>query len=159
MRHSGRRTILIPLLAIVGGCYVSVPTDPVSIPPGGDLTISLSPEGMARLNQTSTRGGDAVTGQLVSVTGDSLTIAARLGGPAYAGAAGLSGLRQTLSFARADIERVTVGELHRGRTAAVVAAIVAVGTFAILTIFNPSGDPPGTTTPPPPPPSPLRPGG
>lgn len=158
MRIFRCRMIPITLLLALGACYVPAPADPVSIPPGEDITIRLSPEGRARLSETSTRGGDEVTGQLVSVTGDSLTIAARLGGPSYAGATALSTLRQTLSFARADIERVTIGELHRGRTLALVGAALAVGAVLLISLLNPSGDPPGTSIPPPPPPSPIGPG-
>ena len=157
MRIFRSRGIPIALLIALGACYVPAPADPLGVPPGETITIRLSPDGRARLNETSTRGGDEVTGQLVSVTADSLTIAARLGGPAYAGATTMSTLRQTLRFARADIERVTVGELHRGRTIALVGAALALGVVVLIGLLNPSGSPPGSSVPPPPPPSPLGP--
>ena len=66
-----------------------------------------------------------LSGQLLRLTQDSLTITTRLGGPTNAGSA-FGNLRQALTFARADIERITVPRLDRGRTAVIVGGAVVV---------------------------------
>ena len=147
------------LVGTLAGCHVQRPVSPLGVQPGEELTVVLSEEGRDRLSATSTRGGDEVTGRLVSVTSDSLSIAARLDALAAGGMVSRPGLRQTLTFSLDDIERVTTPELNRGRTVAVVGALVAVTTWLVIELFNVGDGGPGPVTPPPPPPAPLRPGG
>lgn len=140
---SWQALILLPLLSL--GCYVPKPADLGSIAPGEEFRIVLSDEGRERLSELSTEAGGELSGQLLNLTGDSLTITTRLRGPAYA--PGFGNLRQAMSFARSDIDQVTVPQLDRVRTSVIVAGalVVAVTVVAALLDFVGSND--STTDP------------
>lgn len=155
-RFLRRRTPLLLLPLVVLGCYVPELADPTSLPPGESLRLVLTPEGSARLDEITPMGGREVAGQLVSATGDSLTLTARLTGPSRVGGPS-STLRQTLTFSRMDIQQATVPRLHVGRTAAVVGGALVIAGLLIADVFDFRGNsPPGD--PGPPTPTPFRPG-
>lgn len=145
---------LILLAPLLWACYVPAPADPATMGRGEDLRVVLSDRGMEHLGAISPRVSREVTGQLTELTDDSLTLATRLRDPAYAGGS-LQTIRQNLTFARSDIQEVTVSQLHRARTALVVGAgIVAVSVLLadLLEFGGGGGDGPA----PPPGPSPIR---
>lgn len=153
MVFSKKVSVLLPL--IVMGCYVPEFADPMALPPGERVRLVLTPEGRGRLDEITPIGTGEVAGQLVRAEGDSLTLTARITLPSsIAGAP--STLRQTLTFARMDIQHATVPRLHVGRTAAVVGGAVVLAGLLIADVFDfrgnsPSGDPG------PQPPTPFRP--
>lgn len=144
--------LLLPLVML--GCFMPQPADPTSLPPGESLRLRLTPAGQARLADMMPGGGREVTGQLVLATGDSLTLTTPLSASTSGG--GASSLRQTLTFARVDIQEVTVPQLHIGRTAAVIGGAVVIAGILIADVLDFGGSsPPGDSGPAPP--APLRP--
>jgi hypothetical protein len=145
--------LLLPLVML--GCFVPELADPTSLARGEDITLVLTPEGQARLGEITPVGGREVAGQLVDATADSLTLTARLSPPSSVPGAP-STLRQTMTFARLDIQQVTVPQLHMGRTAAVVGGALVIAGLLIADVFDFRGNsPPGD--PGPQPPTPFRP--
>lgn len=151
------KTLFIILLAVgMSGCYVPELADPTALAPGERLRLVLTPEGRARLDEITPIGGREVAGQLVRATGDSLTLTARLSAPSGVAAAPAT-LRQTLTFARMDIQQATVPRLHVGRTAAVVGGALVIAGLLIADVFDFRGNsPPGNPGPQPPTPFRLR---
>lgn len=153
--RSGKTLILVALLApLLGACYVPAPADPAAMSRGEELRLVLSERGMEHLGRVSPRVTREVTGRLTELTQDSLTIATRLSGPTHAGAS-LRSIRQNLTFARADIEEVTVHHLHRGRTALIVGAGIVALSILLADVLEFGGGG-GDDSPDPPPPSPVR---
>lgn len=144
--------VLLPLVML--GCYVPELADPTALAPGESLRLVLTPQGRARLDEITPIGDREVAGQLVRATGDSVTVTARLGTPSNIGGVP-STLRQTLTFARGDIQEATVPRLHVGRTAAVVGGALVVAGLLIADVFDFRGNSPGD--PGPPTPTPFRP--
>ena len=148
--RSRHALMLVPL--VLQGCYVPRPAELVSIAPGEEVNIVLSDTGLEHLRDISAGTSSEVNGRMQTLTADSLTIATRLRGPAYAGPA-FGNLRQVFTFALSDIDQVTVPELNRGRTAFVMtgALVIAVTVIANLLDFiggNPEfDDPPDDTAP------------
>ena len=142
--------ILLPLVVL--GCYVPAPADPATIAPGEDLQIVLSDQGLEHLSEISAQVQRELSGQLLRLTADSLTLTTRLGGATNAGSA-FGNLRQALTFARADVERVTVPRLDRGRTAVIAAGAAAVvvvlgaGFFDLVGNTDIPGEAPDPTAP------------
>ena len=155
----------LALIAVASsGCYLPEPVDPTSLAAGENLRVLLTADGLDRLREITPNDTREVTGRLVDVTPDSLTLTARLSVPlsasrAPASVAGASGdLRQTLSFARADIQQVAISKLHKGRTAAVVGSALVVVGILIAEIFDFGGSTtPGGPGPGPPAPAPNGP--
>ena len=145
-----RAPILFPLVLL--GCYVPAPADPATIAPGEDLQIVLSDQGRVHLSEISAMAQGELSGQLLRLTQDSLTITTRLGGPTTAGSA-FGNLRQALTFSRANIQQITVPQLDRGRTSLIVAGAVVVigvlgaGFFDIVSNTDNPGDAPDPTAP------------
>ena len=150
--RSSHALILLPLLLLLQGCYVSSPADLASISPGEEVHIVLSDEGVAHLLDISGETSAEVNGRMQTLTADSLTISTRFRGPAYAGAA-FGNLRQAFTFALSDVDQVTAPELNRGRTAIITAGVLVVAVTAIASFFNlvagssDPTDPPDTTAP------------
>lgn len=138
MRRTARQYVLVLLLPLVSGCYVSRPATLATLAPGEDFRIVLSDAGVEHVTRTSVETSREMSGQLLSLTPDSVTFTTRLRGPAYAGQA-LGNMRQAFTIATADIDQVTVPELHRARTGLVVAAAVAVGVTVIAAILEFTG--------------------
>ena len=146
------------------GCYMPEPVNPASLDQGENLRVLLTPDGLDRLREITPHDTREVTGRLVDLTPDSLTLTARLTVPRSASRAPASvagapdDLRQTLSFARADIQQVAISKLHKGRTAAVVGSALVVVGVLIAEIFDFGGSTtPGGPGPGPPAPAPIGP--
>ena len=149
-----KKQSLILVSLVLAGCYVPEPASPAAIAPGERLRVVLSAQGRERVSELSAQQADEVMGRLVRLTEDSLTITTRLRGPMYASSP--SGLRQALTIGLRDIQQVTVPQLHRGRTALVVGAVLAAAIVLALDILDFGGDGSSPPNGPPPPPSPLR---
>ena len=135
---SWQALLLLPLVLL--GCYMPAPADPATIAPGEDLQIVLSDQGRERLSEISAQVQGELSGQLLRLTEDSLTITTRLRGPINTGPA-FGSLRQTLTFARADIQQITVPRLDRGRTSMIVTgAVVVIGVLG-ASFFDIVGNP------------------
>jgi hypothetical protein len=124
-----------------------VRVEPTSLQPGGDFSLYLTEQGVQHLETISTRSGDELTGQLQGLTEDSITISTRLREPSARGIED-GRLRQALTFSLDDVRDVTVPQLNKGRTAAIVVAAAVVVGFALKGILNFGGT--DTTTPTPP---------
>lgn len=147
--------VLLPVVML--GCYVPELADPTALAPGESLRLVLTPEGQARLDEITPIGGREVAGQLVRATADSLTLTARLAASSSVTGAS-STLRQTLTFARVDIQQTTVPRLHRGRTGAVIGGALVIAGLLIADVFDFRGNsPPSGPGPPSPTPFRLRP--
>ena len=144
-----RSSLIAAFLLLLGlpGCYSAVRVEPSSIEPGGDFSLYLTEQGVRHLEELSTRTGDELTGQLQSLTADSITISTRLTEPSARGIEDAR-IRQSLTFALDDVRDVTVPELNKGRTAAIVVAAAVVVGFAVKGILGFGAT--DTTTPTPP---------
>lgn len=146
LNPSSRIALLLLLLGLPG-CYSAVRVDPSNIQPGSDFSLYLTEQGVQHLEEISTRDGDELTGQLQSLTADSITISTRLTEPSARGIED-GRLRQALTFSLDDVRDATVPELNKGRTAAIVVAAAVVVGLALKGILSFGGT--DTTTPSPP---------
>lgn len=150
LARAGKLPILLLLTGI--GCYMPRSADPTTIGQGERLRIVLTSDGRARLAEFSDQTGAEVIGDLLRVTSDSLTISTALSAGATAGMPSRN-LRQTLSFGRAEIQQVTVPQIHVGRTAAAVGSALFIAGLLILDVFDfggstSEGEPGGSSEPP-----------
>ncbi len=124
------RWLLIPSLVALGGCYRYVPVDPAELQPGIRVRTQLSEAGMERFRELSGPGPGRIDGRLVRWAPDGLALEIsaerRLAGFAP------TTYFETLELAPELVVAVERRELHRVRTAGLVAAIVTGAVAAVV---------------------------
>jgi len=132
-----RAPLILAALALTG-CYLSAPADPSTVPQGERLRVVLTEQGMERLRSMAPQVEREVSGRLMRLTADSMTIATEIGTSTALGPA-LGGIRQPLTFARAEITEVTVPRLGRGRTFLLVGVAVAGAAYLATELLDLGG--------------------
>lgn len=138
LRSVGIPMILAAFAALSSGCYLPAPADPTTVAQGERLRVVLTEHGMEHVRSMAPQVEREVRGRLMRLTADSMTIATELATTGVLGPS-LGGIRQPLTFARADITEVTVPRLGRGRTLLLVGAAVAGATYLATELLDLGG--------------------
>ena len=144
LRSTARLFLLVlafgaPLLS---GCFVYVPADPATVPPGDDVRLFVSRVGMAQLPVELVGNGTYLIGRFDGRIADSLRVRV----PVAARQVGFmtQDLRQEVRVPTGEVVQFERRELSRGRTALLVAGTVGGGA-AIAALISGSltggGDP------------------
>ena len=139
-----RAGLTLVLLLTVSGCARWVPAQLGTVPPGTDVRLRLSEDGVARIEETTGASTAQVTGELLQWEPEVLLSTAL----APAGARVSPGLRQRLVVDPDDVLGIDVREVDRTRTGLLVGGVVAAAasaiTWAVINILQGSEGAPGT---------------
>lgn len=132
----------IVVVLLLGGCYVSATTPIETVGPDETVRVVLTDGGMERLRERSARIVREVEGRLVSVDQDSVTIERRIGQLLLQGSQAQE-VRERLTVARTEIERVQTPQFHWERTALTAAGVAVVAGYLFSQMLGGTGGDPG----------------
>ncbi|MDP2955110.1 MAG: hypothetical protein Q8N53_01705 [Longimicrobiales bacterium] len=139
-----RALTALALSALASGCYSYTEVSPAAVPPGSYVRLTLEPT--ARVDaagEALLEGTRSVRGRLVEgSSAETLRFSVALGGgdPRVAS----RGLRSSVAVPTADVSRLEVRQLEKGRTGALIGASGFVAYLVTKWAFNvldPSSDP------------------
>lgn len=142
--RSHRALTVLALSLLASGCYSYTEVSPAAVPPGSYVRVSLDPG--ARVDaagQELLEGTRSVHGRLMEGSSAEtllFSVALSNGDPRLAS----RGLRSTVSVPVADLERVEVRHLEKGRTGALIGAggfVAYIVTKWAFNVLDPSSDP------------------
>lgn len=132
------------------GCYGFYAVEPADMTPNQEVRLVLSPEAPRRVTTAAMYGDDALEGNFVGLTDDSVAIAVWIG-QAFRGTS-FESVRETITFPRVHIERFERRALSKWRTALSAIGIIAgVAILAERTVFQDNPNPDDNGGPPDPP--------
>ena len=123
-----RAGLILTLLLTVSGCARWVPAQLGTVPPGTDVRLRLSEDGVAQLEEMTGAGAAQVTGELLQWEPEVLVSTAL----ARTGARVDTGLRQRLVVDPDNVVGIDVREVDRTRTGFLVGGVVAVAGSAVV---------------------------
>ena len=131
LRRPRRALTVLALTLLASGCYAYTEVSPAAVPPGSSIRLRLAPRVQSSVGEMPLPDGQRVIrGRLLQgSSADTLlcSVALSNGDPLVPS----RGLRGTVSVPVADVERLEVRRLEKGRTAIVVTTGALLG-FAVL---------------------------
>src|SRR5687768_2378457 len=123
---------LLILLVLLSGCYRYCPQRPGAVPPGSDVRVHLSVEGVQRIGEAYGSAYGMLDGRLESWADEVvLTVAV----PAAPGMID-RGLRNRIVIPQPDIVGIDLRQLDRTRTGALSATLGVVVVGAAIALFT-----------------------
>lgn len=127
-----RSVALVTLLLLSTGCYRYVAQRPGSIPPGSDVRVHLSSEGVQRLGEAYGTASGTLEGRLESWAEDVKVTVPVQPAPGMLD----RGLRNQIIIRQADIVGVDLRQRDRGRTIALSAGLGGVAAVTAVALFG-----------------------
>lgn len=123
-------TLLVALAVFLAGCYRHVPVRIGAVPPGAEVRLRLSEEGVERVEDITGVRRAQVSGELLQWAEEVMISVAFLTSDGQS-------LRQQISVDADEVVSVDVRELDRTRTAVLAAGVGAVvGTAIVATVVK-----------------------
>jgi hypothetical protein len=126
-------------VGVLSGCYGYIPVDIEAVPPGAQVLVRVTRQGMVGVPELLDQTGNALRGRVMSQTASLLVlrvpIAVQRRGPAS------ESIGQDINLAAGEIIDVELRTLSRVRTAVTVAAGVVAAASAIYSFGKVSNEP------------------
>lgn len=149
------RFAVLPVLIALPACFTYVPLDPKTVPFGEDVRLVVSNDMFRESTILATRNDQAVEGELVRATDDSVGVSVWIGRD-YKGTP-FESTYQTFTVARRDVVRLERRRLSKWRTGlTALAAVVGIAVLIDRVGLTANPNPPENPDPPIPPSGGMR---